>query len=121
MLQAAKNLRDVSVLTCAYHFKVKVCFMLHADNRFSRHMLISKLNQRMKRICFLRMGFLKHGYNLILILCMKQILVFTNELIETWVQPNPSFVHEIYFCRSDLLNQYVQFNSRCSHETDSFS
>jgi hypothetical protein len=54
MLQAPQNLRDAEVLTCAYHFKAKACFMLHADTRFSRHRFISKLNQCMKRICFLR-------------------------------------------------------------------
>ncbi len=44
----------------------------------------------MKRICFLRIGLFKYGYNLILVLCMKRILFFTSRLILTWVQPNSS-------------------------------
>jgi hypothetical protein len=52
--------------------KFEACFMLHAEKRFSRHVLISKLNQCMKRICFLRIGLFEHAYSLILILCMKR-------------------------------------------------
>jgi hypothetical protein len=48
----------------------------------------------MKRICFLRIGLFKHEYSLILDLCMKSILFFTNVLIETLVQPNPCLLHK---------------------------
>ncbi len=44
MLQAPQNLRDVAVISCAYHFKVKACFMLHADTRFSTQALGLSVN-----------------------------------------------------------------------------
>ncbi len=40
---------------------------------------------------------LKHRCNPILVLSMKRIQFFTNVLIETQAQPNPSFVYETYF------------------------
>jgi hypothetical protein len=78
MLKAPSDLRDVAVISCAYYFKVKACFMFHADTRFK----ISQLNQCMKRIYFLRIGLLNHRYNLILVLGMKQILFCTNGFIK---------------------------------------
>jgi hypothetical protein len=74
MLQAPYNMRYILMLSCANHLKVKACFMLHADTHFLRLKFISKLNQCLKRICFLQMGLLKHEYSLILVLCMKRIL-----------------------------------------------
>jgi hypothetical protein len=48
--------------------------MRHADTRFLRDAFISKLNQCMKRICYLRIVLFKHG--LIRVLCMKRIQFF---------------------------------------------
>jgi hypothetical protein len=93
-------MRDVAVLSCAYNFKVLACFMLHADTRFSRHRLISKLNQCMRRIVFfLRIDLFKHGYSysLILVLGMKRILFFTNGLIKLQVKTHSCFAHETDF------------------------
>ncbi len=50
----------------------------------------------MKRILFLRMGFLKqvqHNHSFV----YETYFIFTNWLFEISVQPNPSLVYETYF------------------------
>jgi hypothetical protein len=59
------------MLSCAYHFKVKACLILHADPGFVHTSF------------FFRMGLLKHMYYPILVLRVKRILFFTNGLSET--------------------------------------
>jgi hypothetical protein len=41
MLQVPYLRDNAAVLSCAYHFKAKACFMLQANTCFSRHRLIS--------------------------------------------------------------------------------
>jgi hypothetical protein len=92
----------------------KICVMLQCFPA----LIISKF----KLVILAAQDTFKHGYRQILVLYMKRILFFTNGL--NWIIVTTSFLFcawsIFYFVRIDVY-QYVQFNSRCMHETDSFS